>query len=102
MKFKWSKESIALQPSDCKAEQNENVILNQRLVDIFEAHHYCSTTKCWIVVDDLEGYACFVAHIDPECPGDTDDEYFAEGLDGRRTRVAGNILKNANSLFVYK
>lgn len=41
MKFKWSKESIALQPSDCKAEQNENVILNQRLVDIFEAHHYC-------------------------------------------------------------
>ena len=50
-------------------------------VDIFEAHHYCSTTKCWIVVDDLEGYACFVAHIDPECPGDTDDEYFAEGLE---------------------
>lgn len=81
MKFKWSKESIALQPSDCKAEQNENVILNQRLVDIFEAHHYCSTTKCWIVVDDLEGYACFVAHIDPECPGDTNDEYFAEGLE---------------------
>ena len=70
-----------MQPSDCKAEQNENVILNQRLVDIFEAHHYCSTTKCWIVVDDLEGYACFVAHIDPECPGDTDDEYFAEGLE---------------------
>lgn len=60
---------------------NENVILNQRLVDIFEAHHYCSTTKCWIVVDDLEGYACFVAHIDPECPGNTDDEYFAEGLE---------------------
>lgn len=83
MKFaNWStQESIALQPSDCKAEQNENVILNQRLVDIFENHHYCLTTECWILVNDLDGFAFFVAHIDPECPGDTDDEYFADMLE---------------------
>ena len=83
MKFaEWSgNNTVAIKPEDFEEWHDENVVLNREIIDFFENHHYCLTTECWIVVNDLDGYACFVAHIDPECPGDTDDEYFGDRLE---------------------
>ena len=83
MKFaEWSNNNaIAIRPEDFKECNNENLVLNQKIINFFENHHYCLTTECWVLVNDLDGYACFVAHIDPECPGDTDDEYFGDRLE---------------------